>query len=141
MSENISIESLSWLSGSWQGSLGPMTVEEIWYPPKLGCMQMMIRLSNPDAIVMHEFIMVEECQDEEGKSSLQLHLRQYTPAMDLQTDQVMPMIEQTERSVGFVSKPGDNVSRLDYTLMPDERLRVDVTVSTGDVVTAELERC
>ncbi len=141
MSElTVSIENITWLTGSWQGSLGPMTVEEIWYPPKLGSMQMMIRLSNPDSIAMYEFIMVEEFVDDEGRPSLRLHLRQYLPTMDLQTEQIMPMIEHSERSVSFTGDPSDNVARLDYTLIEDNRLKVDVTVATGDVVTAELDR-
>jgi hypothetical protein len=33
-----SIESLSWMAGSWKGLLGEQTVEETWSPPEMGSM-------------------------------------------------------------------------------------------------------
>ena len=130
-----SITSLEWLVGHWEGSLGPMTVEETWYPPKHGSMQMMIRLSNPDSIQMLEFIVVREVSD-----GLILHLRQFGEDMELRTNQEMPLLEQSETAVSFKGEENSSVRRLDYTLLGDNQLKVDVTVATGDVVSAELSR-
>lgn len=130
-----SITSLDWLIGQWQGSLGPMTVEETWYPPKHGSMQMMIRLSNPDSIQMLEFIVIREVEN-----GLMLHLRQFSETMDLRTSQEMPLIEQSDTSVSFGADDNASVRRLVYTLVGENQLNVDVTVTTGDVVSAELTR-
>jgi len=133
------IESLKWLVGNWSGNLGPMTVEETWYPPKHGSMQMMIRLSNPDSIQMLEFIVVREVTVE-GEQTLMLHLRQFGEAMDLRTNQEMLLAAQSQGAVTFVADGDAPVKQLDYTLTGDNQLKVDVTVATGDVVSAELSR-
>ena len=130
-----SIASLEWLVGHWEGNLGPMTVEETWYPPKHSSMQMMIRLSAPDAIQMLEFIVVRETE-----SGLMLHLRQFGPDMELRTEQEMPFIEDSDTSVSFGGDDSASVRRLDYTLTGEDQLKVDVTIATGDVVSAELTR-
>lgn len=130
-----SITSLEWLIGHWEGALGPLTVEETWYPPKHGSMQMMIRLADPDAIQMLEFIVVREVE-----AGLILHLRQFGPDMELRTNQEMPLIEQSDDQVSFTADDNASVRRLDYTLTGADQLRVDVTVATGDVVSAELVR-
>ena len=137
---NTSIDSIAWLTGSWQGSLGPMTVEETWYPPKHGSMQMMIRLSNPDTLQMLEFIVVREVTDQSGGNSLALDLRQFSPAMELVTDQSMTLLSQSDRSIAFTMDGEASVKKLEYTLTETNQLKVDVTVATGDVVTALLER-
>ena len=134
------IESLNWLVGNWSGNLGPMTVEETWYAPKHGSMQMMIRLSNPDSIQMLEFIVVREVTGKDGETNLMLHLRQFGEAMDLRTNQEMLLQTQSEHTVTFVADEGASVKQLDYTLTGDNQLKVDVTVATGDVVSAELNR-
>lgn len=134
------IESLNWLVGNWSGNLGPMTVEETWYPPKHGSMQMMIRLSSPDSIQMLEFIVVREVTGKNGEKTLMLHLRQFGEAMDLRTNQEMLLETQSGHAVTFVADEGASVKQLDYTLTGDNQLKVDVTVATGDVVSAELNR-
>lgn len=100
-------------------------------------MQMMIRLSNPDSIQMLEYIVVREVADQHG---LLLHLRQFSEALELRNSQEMPLIGQEDRSVSFAAGEDASIRRLDYTLRDDGLLQVDVTVSTGDVVTAELAR-
>lgn len=135
-----SIDSIAWLTGSWQGSLGPMTVEETWYPPKHGSMQVMIRLSNPDTLQMLEFIVVREVIDEDGGRSLVLDLRQFSPDMQLVTDQSMTFLHQSDRSIAFTMHGEASVKKLEYALTDANQLKVDVTVATGDVVTALLER-
>lgn len=135
-----SLDSLAWLVGDWQGNLGPLTVEETWYPPKHGSMQMMIRVSAPDSIQMLEFIVLQEIKDEDGKTALILHLRQFGEDMELRTNQEMRLAAQTATALCFVADDTDSVRQLDYTLVEDHRLKVDVTVTTGDVVTAELVR-
>ena len=53
-----SIESLSWMVGSWKGLLGEQTVEETWSPPEMGSMDTMIRLSSPEGVQMIELIVI-----------------------------------------------------------------------------------
>lgn len=136
----MTINKMAWLSGSWKGSLGPMTVEETWLAPLHGVMEMMIRLSTPEGIQMTEFIVVRETVNDNGEPSLLLHLRQFSADHELVTSQDMPLLGMEDNYAGFAAPPGSNITQLDYTHLEGDRLRVDVTMATGDVVTAELQR-
>jgi hypothetical protein len=128
------VEDLSWMVGSWKGKLGPMTVEETWGPAKAGTLSTMIRLSQPDAIEMFELIVIREDND-----SLILHLRQFSPALELRTNQDMPMHAIADKTVSFRAGEGAAIKQLTYTRNADDQLTVNVTVANGAVVTAELK--
>jgi len=132
------LESLDWMVGGWSGSLGPQTVEESWSVPHMGSMETMIRLSSPDGVQMIELIVIREVTDEEGNPSLMLHLRQYSPALELRTDQDMRLDHIAEQQVSFVAVGEPTVPRLAYELLGPGHLQVQVTIVTGDVVSAEL---
>ena len=134
------IESLSWMVGSWKGTLGPQTVEEAWSPPKLGSMDTMIRLSSPEGVQMIELIVIREVHDEGDKDSLMLHLRQFSPALELRTSQDMQLKDMGLHSVSFVANEGESIKQLAYTLAEPDQLKVEVTTATGDVLTARLQR-
>ena len=128
------VEDLSWMVGSWQGQLGPMSVEETWGPTKAGTLSTMIRLSQPDAIVMFELIVISEEND-----GLVLHLRQFSPALELRTSQDMPLHSIGDQTVSFDAAEGSAIKRLTYTRLANDHMTVDVTTADGAVVTAELE--
>lgn len=132
------LESLNWMVGGWGGSLGPQTVEESWSEPHMGSMETMIRLSNPEGVQMLELIVIREVTDEEGNPSLMLHLRQFSPALELRTDQDMRLDHIAEHEVSFVAVGEPIVPKLAYELLGPGHLQVHVTIVTGDVVSAEL---
>lgn len=135
-----SIADMAWLSGGWTGTLGPMTVEEIWMPPLHGFMEMMIRLSVPQGVTMTEFIVVREVEDDAGQPTLLLHLKQFDPLQEPVTDQVMALDEIREGFVSFKADEGNRITGLSYTQLPDGGLRVDVDSAASGVVAAELQR-
>lgn len=132
------LESLNWMVGGWHGVLGPQTVEESWSVPRAGSMETMIRLSNPDGVQMIELIVIREVTDPEGKPSLMLHLRQFGPALEERANQEMRLGLITERQVSFVAEGEVSVPKLSYELLSEGHLKVQVTIITGDVVSAEL---
>ena len=83
---------LHWMVGSWSGSLGPQTVEEAWSTPRGGTMSTMIRLTSETSTNMVELIVIREEND-----SLILHLRQFSPALELRLAQDMPLKELSAR--------------------------------------------
>lgn len=131
------IEMLSWIVGSWRGSLGPLTVEEIWMPPLAGSMQMMIRLTSPEGLAMSEMLMIRETENESG---FVLHLRQYSPALELLNGQDLHLEDIGFENVSFVAGEETQIRHLSYELIAEDHLKVVVTDSTGNPQTAELHR-
>ena len=126
---------LHWMVGAWTGSLGPQTVEEAWSPPRGGTMATMVRLSGDDNTHMIELIVIREDGD-----SLTLHLRQFSPALELRLEQDMPLSTLNEKSVEFAGPEGARIKALGYRNVGPENMEVDVTVTDGTVVTATLTR-
>ena len=132
------LESLSWMAGSWKGSLGEQTVEETWSPPELGSMDTMIRLSSPEGVQMIELIVIREVRVSEGKNTLTLHLRQFSPALELRVRQDMELQDISTQSVSFVADANSGIKQLSYTRIAQDQLKVEVTVDTGDVFRVNL---
>ena len=133
-----SIESLSWLAGSWKGSLGGQTVEETWSRPGMASMDTMIRLSSPEGVQMIELIVIREVRVFEGENTLVLHLRQFSPALELRASQDMQLQDISTQSVSFVSDESSGIKKLVYTRIAQDHLKVEVTVVTGDVFSVNL---
>ena len=133
-----SIESLSWMVGSWKGLLGEQTVEETWSPPVMGSMDTMIRLSSPEGVQMIELIVIREVRVSEGNNTLALHLRQFSPALELRARQDMELQDISTQSVSFVADANSGIKKLAYTRVGQDQLKVEVTVVTGDVFSVNL---
>ena len=133
-----SIESLSWMVGSWQGSLGAQTVEETWSPPEMGSMDTMIRLSSPEGVQMIELIVIREVRVSEGKNTLTLHLRQFSPGLELRARQDMRLQDISTQSASFFADANSGIKQLSYTRVAQDQLKVEVTVVTGDVFSVNL---
>jgi hypothetical protein len=132
------IESLSWMVGSWRGSLGPQVVEETWSSPRAGSMEAMVRLSTPEGVHMIEFIAIREVRLEGGEDSLMLHLRQFSPELELRNSQDMRQ-EMAQGMVSFVADEGAAIQKLSYTRTAQDHIKAEVTMATGDVYTALLQ--
>lgn len=129
------INQLNWMVGPWTGGLGPQTVEEEWSAPFHGSMETMIRLTTDEGVQMLELAVIREVE-----GSLVLHLRQFSPELELRTDQNMRLEEIGEGFVTFIADEGASIPRLAYKLTAPGQMRVEVTIITGDVVAAELHR-
>ena len=133
-----SIESLSWMAGSWKGSLDEQTVEETWSPPEMGSMDTMIRLSSPEGVQMIELIVIREVRVSEGNNTLALHLRQFSPALELRARQDMELQDISPQSVSFFADANSDIKQLSYTRITQDQLRVELTFVTGDVFSVNL---
>ena len=132
------IDSLSWMVGSWRGSLGPQVVEETWSSPNSGSMEAMVRLSTPEGVQMIELIAIRAVRLEAGENSLVLHLRQFSPTLELHNSQDMRQ-EMAEGSVSFVADEGAAIQKLSYTRTAQDHIKAEVTMANGDVYTALLQ--
>mgnify|MGYP006897430170 CR=1 FL=1 len=98
-------------------------------------MSTMVRLLSGDATIMVELIVIR-AHDE----TLTLHLRQFTPDLQLVTSQNMPLKEISDSHVVFAGEPGDNIPQLAYHLERPTSMNVHVTTADGTVVVATLNR-
>lgn len=130
-----SLGDLQWMVGSWTGKLGDQTVQEAWSTPSGGTMSTMIRLTDANTTVMIELISIREVD-----GSLILHLRQFSPALELRLAQDMPLEKLTENSVRFTAPDGSGIAALTYRLMSAQSMEVDVTLADGTVLTAAVHR-
>ena len=67
----LTIESLSWLTGSWEGPIGEDLLEETWLPPRAGTIVALVRSSNESGTNFVEIIIIKEIN---GTLELQLQL-------------------------------------------------------------------
>ena len=67
----LTVESLSWLTGSWEGQIGGDLLEEIWLPPRAGTIVALVRSSNESGTNFVEIIIIKEIN---GTLELQLQL-------------------------------------------------------------------
>jgi len=130
-----SLADLHWMVGGWRGALGEQTVEEAWSEPSGGTMSTMVRLNNPDSTYMVELIVIREVE-----GSLVLHLRQFSPALELRLAQDMPLADLQPNSVRFEAPPDAAIKALSYRSTGPESMEVDVTIAEDVMVTATLQR-
>ena len=128
------LDDLSWMIGPWRGALGAQTVMEEWSAPLGGNMSTMVRLCGPDAVDMIELIAIREVDN-----SLLLHLRQFNPELSIVRDQNMPLDAIDPAGVKFIA-PGEGIEALGYYKEDDGGMRVEVTVTGGMVLAANLQR-
>ena len=69
--ELLSVNSLSWLTGAWQGPINGDLLEETWLPPRAGTIVALVRLTNELGTQFVEIIHIEEVK---GTLELQLQL-------------------------------------------------------------------
>ena len=67
----LTVESLSWLTGSWEGPIRGDLLEETWLPPRAGTIVALVRSSNESGTNFVEIIIIKEIN---GTLELQLQL-------------------------------------------------------------------
>ena len=67
----LTVESLSWLTGNWEGPIGEDLLEETWLPPRAGTIVALVRSSNESGTNFVEIIIIKEIN---GTLELQLQL-------------------------------------------------------------------
>ena len=124
------------MCGPWQGSLGEQNVKENWSQPEGGTMSTMVRLLVAGTTQMIELIAIREHQ-----ASLVLHLRQFTPDLQLVTNQDMQLVEISPRQVAFICPPENveaTIPRLEYRGISDSAMEVHVSVANPQAPAAPM---
>ena len=124
------------MCGPWQGSLGEQNVKENWSQPEGGTMSTMVRLLVASTTQMIELIAIREHQ-----ASLVLHLRQFTPDLQLVTNQDMQLVEISPRQVAFICPPENveaTIPRLEYRGISDGAMEVHVSVANPQAPAAPM---
>lgn len=128
------IDDIAWMSGPWRGNVGDRTVEENWRRPAANTLTTMALLTDAGGVDMVELIVIRAHDD-----TLTLHLRQFSPTLELVTDQNMRLTDLDDRSVTF-ALDGARIEQLKYSLVAKDRMNVDLTFTGGVRITAEFTR-
>ena len=122
------IEALSWLTGSWDGQMGPAVLEENWSLPRAGTIASLVRQTGPDGMGMVEMVYIEE-----ANGTLDLYIQQWDTGFKSRTPnaQKMTMSEMTENSVTFRAVGEGGLAQLKYSRPSIDAFHIDV-VTAGD---------
>jgi len=74
--ESISVEELSWLTGSWEGPINGNILEETWLEPRAGTIIALVRMTNELGTDFVEIIHIKELN-----GTLELHLKLFDNAL------------------------------------------------------------
>jgi hypothetical protein len=129
-----SIDDIAWMAGPWRGSVGDRTVEENWRRPAADTLTTMALLTDASGVDMVELIVIRAHDD-----TLTLHLRQFSPTLELRTEQNMHLANLDDGSVTFALE-GARIEQLKYSLVAKDRMNVELTFTGGGQITAEFER-
>lgn len=130
------IKDIEWMAGPWRGALGPQTVQEEWRLLPGGVLSTMATLSTEAEVNMIELIAIGE---EAG--SLALHLRQHSPTLEVRYTDDLNLHACDAESVRFRSPNADaHIKELEYRLLPNENMQVELTMGADAVLVAVLQR-
>ena len=130
-----SVADLNWMTGSWQGELGPSTIEEIWTTPSSNSIQASVRILASGSAIIHEFIVIS--QTAEG---LVLSLQQWGPGyVPLGPATKMTLTESTENSVTFDADESANIRRLTYRRKDETTFEIAVTTQDAPEIVIVLK--
>ena len=100
LSETLSIDRLSWLTGSWKGPRDGGVLEEIWLPPLAGTITALVRSSEESETRFVEIIHIREIN-----GSLELNLQLFNNSLEPENIKAHNF-ELTEIGSSFVAFQG-----------------------------------
>ena len=126
--EQVSVTDLGWLTGSWDGQMGPAVLEENWSLPRAGTIASLVRQTGPEGMGMVEMVYIEE-----ANGTLDLYIQQWDTGFKSRTPgaQKMTMSEITENSVTFKAVDEGGLAQLKYSRPAIDAFHIDV-VTAGD---------
>ena len=100
----LSVNSLSWLTGSWQGPIGDNLLEETWLLPRAGTIVALVRSTNDSSTQFVEIVHIEEVN-----GTLELQLQLFDNSLSPITPEVY-YFELTKLEENYVSFKGIGTS-------------------------------
>ena len=134
--DHAKVTELGWLTGSWDGQLGPNILEENWSLPRSGSIASLVRQTGPDGMGMVEMVFIEE-----ANGTLELHLQQWDSGFSPRTPsaQKMTMSDMTENSVTFRAVGEGGLAQLKYSRPAADEFHIDVRTMTDQEFTIKLK--
>ena len=134
--DHAKVENLNWLTGSWDGQLGPNVLEENWSLPRSGSIASLVRQTGPDGMGMVEMVFIEE-----ANGTLELHLQQWDSGFSPRSPsaQKMTMSDMTENSVTFRAVGEGGLAQLKYSRPAEDEFHIDVRTITDQEFTIKLK--
>ena len=99
-SKPLSVDSLAWLSGSWQGPINGNILEETWLSPRSGTIVAIVRSSNELGTDFVEIIHIKEIN-----GTLELHLKLFDNVLSSTTHKAHKF-ELTKIDKNYISFKG-----------------------------------
>jgi len=133
--EQVRVTDLGWLTGSWDGQMGPAVLEENWSLPRAGTIASLVRQTGPDGMGMVEMVYIEE-----SNGTLDLYLQQWDTGFKSRTPgaQKMTMSEITENSVTFRAVDEGGLAQLKYSRPSIDAFQIDVVTAGDQEITIKL---
>ena len=130
------IGALAWMTGSWEGALGPNTLEENWSEAKAGTIASLVRMTGPTGTSMVEIVHIEETE-----GSLVLHIQQWDPGYKSRgAAQKMTLKAVGERSVDFVAASAGGLAALGYRRPTDTTFEIIVTTADDQRMVIKMDK-
>ena len=126
--QEASVKQLGWMTGSWEGPIGPNTLEENWSRPLDGSISALVRARGEGKTSMIELIVIEEEND-----TLVLRVQQWNPGFSPRTPgpQVMALESIGENQVGFKSTGEGGLKTLAYSRPSEHKFNIDIETADG----------
>ena len=133
--DHVKVTDLDWLTGSWDGQMGPAVLEENWSLPRAGTIASLVRQTGPDGMGMVEMVYIEE-----AGGTLDLYIQQWDTGFVSRTPgaQKMTMSEMTENSVTFKAVGEGGLAQLKYSRPSIDAFHIDVVTAGGQEFTIKL---
>ena len=133
--DHVKITDLSWMTGSWDGQMGPAVLEENWSLPRAGTIASLVRQTGPDGMGMVEMVYIEE-----ANGTLDLYIQQWDTGFKSRTPdaQKMTMSEMTEHSVTFKAVGEGGLAQLKYSRPAIDAFHIDVVTAGEQEFTIKL---
>jgi hypothetical protein len=133
----LTLDSVAWLSGEWQGRQGDRPAfEEHWSKPAAGAMMGMFRMYSGEQVMVYEFLLLE--QSAEGVS---LRLRHYRPQMtDVEAEPIhMKLVASNDSQIVFENATDALPKRITYKRAGEQMTAVVETMRNEQPTTFSLE--
>ena len=133
--DHVKVTDLSWLTGSWDGQMGPAVLEENWSLPRAGTIASLVRQTGPEGMGMVEMVYIEE-----ANGTLDLYIQQWDTGFKSRTPgaQKMTMSEMTENSITFKAVGEGGLAQLKYSRPAIDAFHIDVVTAGGQEITIKL---
>ena len=133
--DHVKVTDLSWLTGSWDGQMGPAVLEENWSLPRAGTIASLVRQTGPEGMGMVEMVYIEE-----ANGTLDLYIQQWDTGFKSRTPdaQKMTMSEMTENSITFKAVGEGGLAQLKYSRPAIDAFHIDVVTAGAQEFTIKL---